>query len=197
MSIEAKPNSSLINLQIKNMVCPRCIRVVREELLKLGVTVHDVQLGEALVETNEIPFVAVEKVLTDNGFELLTDKEEQIVEKIKNIVIQLVRQDLETEPTMRNSDYIAQKIGMSYSSISKIFSRHETITLEKYTILQKLEHVKELLQYNQYTLSEIAYRMGYRSVQHLSNQFKKYLDISVTDYKNQQHLPRRPIDSVM
>ena len=179
------------------MVCPRCIRVVREELLKLGVTVYDVQLGEALVEINNADFIDIEEALIDNGFELLTDKEEQIVEKIKNIIIQLVRQDSETEPTMRNSDYIAQKIGMSYSSISKIFSRHETITLEKYTILQKLEHVKELLQYNQYTLSEIAYRMGYRSVQHLSNQFKKYLDISVTDYKNQQHLPRRPIDSVM
>lgn len=109
MSIEAKSDDNPIKLQIKNMVCPRCIRVVREELLKLGVTVYDVQLGEALVEINNADFIDIEEALIDNGFELLTDKEEQIVEKIKNIIIQLVRQDSETELTMRNSDYIAQK----------------------------------------------------------------------------------------
>lgn len=196
MNAQYQSDNHLVTLQIKNMVCPRCIRVVSEELSKLSITVHKVQLGEATVETNDVPQTAIEKVLLENGFELLNDKEEQIVEKIKNIAIQLARQDSETESMLRNSDHIAQQLGMSYSSISKLFSRHENITLEKYIILQKLEHVKELLQYNQYTLSEIAYKMGYRSVQHISNQFKKYMSMSVTDYKN-NHLPRKPIDSIM
>lgn len=195
MDTQHQPDNSLVTLQIKNMVCPRCIRVVSEELSKLSVTVHNVRLGEAIVETNNVPEAAIEKVLLENGFELLNDKEDQIVEKIKSISIQLARQDSETESMVRNSDYIAQQLGMSYSSISKLFSRHENITLEKYIIFQKLEHVKELLQYNQYTLSEIAYKMGYRSVQHLSNQFKKYINLSVTDYKS-KHLPRKPIDSI-
>ena len=195
MDTQHQTDNSLVTLQIKNMVCPRCIRVVSEELSKLSVTVHNVRLGEAIVETNNVPEAAIEKVLLENGFELLNDKEDQIVEKIKSISIQLARQDSETESMVRNSDYIAQQLGMSYSSISKLFSRHENITLEKYIIFQKLEHVKELLQYNQYTLSEIAYKMGYRSVQHLSNQFKKYINLSVTDYKS-KHLPRKPIDSI-
>ena len=138
MSIEAKSDDNPIKLQIKNMVCPRCIRVVREELLKLGVTVYDVQLGEALVEINNADFIDIEEALIDNGFELLTDKEEQIVEKIKNIIIQLVRQDSETEPTMRNSDYIAQKIGMSYSSISKIFFAPRNHNARKIHYLTKI-----------------------------------------------------------
>lgn len=186
----------LSTLLIKNMVCARCIRVVREELTEAGIVVHDVKLGEALVDTETLPSAyQLQQLLHDNGFELLADREEQMVERIKQVVISFVHQDNDSEPTMRNSDYIAQQLMMSYSSISKLFSRHEGITLEKYIIYQKLERVKELLQYNQMTLSEIAFQMGYRSVQHLSNQFKKYLDMSVTAYKN-QYLPRKPLDDV-
>lgn len=185
-------------LHIKNMVCQRCIKVVRDELTKIGIDVVDVQLG-AVIVNNFKSWKEVEVTLNDNGFRLLTNREEQVIERIKQVAIQLARRETSEAIHLRNSDWIARQIGMSYGNISKLFSQKEGLTLEKFLILQRLERVKELIQDNEYNLSQIAAQLGYQSVQHLSNQFKKYFNQSVSEYKMQLNaaVNRKPIDKIV
>ncbi len=184
-------------LHIKNMVCDRCIRVVREELAALGITVHGIALGEVAIDpVDDDTLQRIREVLLRNGFELLDDRRARIVEKIKTAVVELVYGDAERLAAVTLSDYIAGEVGMDYHYLSSLFSSHEGMTLEKFIIQQKIERVKELLTYGELTLSEIAYALGYSSVAHLSSQFKKVVGLSATDYKNLHINDRRPIDHV-
>jgi AraC-like DNA-binding protein len=181
------------------MVCGRCIKVVKEELEKLGLDVRSIVLGEVVINSivDEIQIEKIKKTLEDNGFELIEDRRAKVIEKIKLVILDLVRNDEEENPTEANfSDYIVEKIGLDYHYLSTLFSSVENITIEQYIILQKIERAKELLKYGELTLSEIAYKLGYSSVQHLSNQFKKVTGLTASQFKNMTENLRKPLDKL-
>lgn len=183
---------------IKNMVCNRCIKVVKEEIEKLGFEVQTINLGEVVVNTssNNINYIALKKSLEENGFELIDDKKAKAIEKVKNVVVELIHQQ-DGEPIHINfSDLIAERVGMDYNYLSSLFSSLENTTIERYIILQRIEKVKELLVYNELTLSEIAWKTGYSSVQHLSNQFKKITGLTPSHFKKIKENKRRALDQV-
>lgn len=172
-------------LRIKNMVCPRCIMAVEKTLEDLGYDVNDVELG--LVEFHEPISLEdrnkIEVKLVKLGFEILDDKKSQTVERIKNQIIELVSKDL-NDLTITLSEYLASKLQTEYNSLSQLFSTQESQTIEQFYILQKIEKVKELLVYDELSLSEIAYKMNYSSVAHLSTQFKKITGLTPTHFKD-------------
>jgi AraC family transcriptional regulator len=186
------------NLYIKNMVCDRCIRTVRDELTKLGMDVKDVQLG--IVRLGQAPSEKqqdeAEKVLRENGFELLRNKHTVLAEKIKAAVVTLVHYTEESLAKENLSEYLSHKFDLSYKHLSSLFSEHENMTIEKYYIYQKIERAKELLEYGEMNLSEIAYKLGYSSVQHFSTQFKKITGITPSQYTRQSDIGRVPLDSI-
>ncbi|MBP6672160.1 MAG: helix-turn-helix transcriptional regulator [Bacteroidetes bacterium] len=191
------------NIYVKNMVCDRCIRVVREEMLKLGHDVLSVELGEVVVgkELNETDSSRVRQMLESNGFELIEDKNMKLIESVKTAIIQFVHHQHEkSHLSMKSSEYISKKVGKDYHSLSTLFSSVENVTIEQYIIKQKIERVKELLKYEEWSLSEIAYSMDYSSVQHLSNQFKSVTGLTPTQFKKntpaRSSFRRIPLDKV-
>jgi len=184
-------------LLLKNMHCSCCIHLVRRVRDIDGVEVGDVRLGRVEVATdpNKVSWKKIETILASCGFEVIRDREKALVEEIKQAVIDLVHHST-YNAMVRNSDYLVERFGMSYPYISTLFSRHETVTLEKFTILQKVEKVKELIEYGDLTLSEIAYMMGYSSVQYLSTQFRSVTGQSVTEYRSAPGPGRSGIDAV-
>jgi AraC family transcriptional regulator len=191
---------STTTLHIRNMVCSRCIKVVGEELQNLGLDVRSISLGEATV-AGEIPKTLLENVksaLERNGFELIEDRRIRTIERIKLAVLKLVRSEsLENEFRGKYSDFIAREVGQEYAGLSSLFSSMESVTIEQYVILQKIERVKELLKYGELTLSEISYRLGYSSVQHLSNQFKKVTGLTPSGFRKMIQNTRKPLDRVV
>ena len=186
-------------LYVKNMVCPRCVKVVREELEKLDVVINSIVLGEVetKLQKEQLPIDKITKVLKDNGFELIDDSISRTVEKIKKIIISVIQEYEDENLTKINfPSQIASEINKEYSSLSSLFSKNEGITIEHYIILQKIEKVKEYLKYDELTLSEIAYKLGYSSVQHLSRQFKKNTGLTASEFKNNLSSQRKSIDSV-
>lgn len=181
------------HLAIKNMVCQRCVRVVKEELENLGLQVKAIDLGEATVTGKADP-EQIKQVLADAGFELLEDKKARQVEQIKNYIIQLI-QEPETR-SLNYSDLIAEHLGKDYHYLSQLFSASENVTIERYIILQKIEKVKEWLVYDELSLSEMAYKLGYSSVAHLSNQFKQLTGFTPTAFKKLKTHNRKPLDEV-
>lgn len=186
-------------LYIKNMVCNRCIKVVQAELEQLGLQVEHIKLGEVVLASEIGPetLSAIKSRLEENGFELLDDKRAQIVEKIKTVVIDIVRQIENEKPKVNFSQLIAERVGYDYNYLSTLFSSMESLTIEKYTILQRIERVKELLMYDEHTLSEIAYITGYSSVQHLSAQFKKVTGLTPKHFKQIKEDKRKGLDQVI
>ncbi len=186
-------------IYIKHMVSNRCIRTVNEELEKLGANVQMVELGKATIieGRKKINEKQLSEVLEANGFALIKDKEDQLVEQIKIAVIEWFYYGNNANTIIRNSDYLSDKLGLPYFHISKVFSDKTSTTLEKYIILVKIERVKELLSYDEMTLSEIAYMMGYSAVQYLSNQFKQVTGYTVTEYKTRKINDRKPLDTLL
>lgn len=186
-------------IHIKNMVCNRCIKVVREELENLGYQVNSVVLGEATIQSKDkINFDLINKVLTENGFELIDSRQSRIIEKIKITVIETIR-DM-AEGKLKNisfTDLLQENLNLSYQYLSTLFSSLEGITIEKYIILQKIEKVKELIVYDELSFSEIAYRLGYSSVQHLSSQFKKITGLTPSHFKKIKSFKRNPLDKII
>ncbi len=184
-------------IMVKNMVCNCCIRIIRMELEAIGVEVPEIRLGEICIafDPTEIPFNQIEKCLNTNGFEIVEDKDKVLLEQVKHAVIDLVHHST-FNAMVRNSDYLVERFGVSYQYLSNLFSKTEGTTLEKYIIAQKIEKAKELIQAGDLTLSEIAYMMGYSSVQYLSTQFKSVTGISVSDYKRDPSPNRKSIDSL-
>jgi AraC family transcriptional regulator len=187
-----------MTLFIRNMVCDRCIRVVREELEKLGLKTKRIELGEAeIVDTKRIDLGKIQKVLQQNGFELIEDKKVRIIERVKLAVLRIIQQDQRIAPLKLNySEYLARELGHDYHYLSSLFSSLENITIEQFIILQKIERVKELLKYGELTLSEIAFALGYSSVQHLSSQFKKITGFTPSTFKDLKKGFRKPLDHV-
>ncbi|MBE9467320.1 MAG: helix-turn-helix transcriptional regulator [Bacteroidetes bacterium] len=185
-------------LYIKNMVCNRCIKVVKEEFEKLGIKIEEIELGKVKVpeklENNQL--LNIREVLNRNGFELIDDKKSKIIDRIKTLIIERIHHTKDIAESINSSDFISREIGYEYSYLSKLFSSVEGITIEKYIINQKLEKTKELLVYNELSLSEISYQLGYSSVQHLSNQFKKTTGLTPSHFKNLKENKRKPLDEV-
>lgn len=198
------PASSTV-LFVKNMVCDRCIRVVREELVGLGFDVRRVELGEAELggAVSDTERTQIREHLAQNGFELIEDKNARIIEAIKTAIITLVHHhDGGTPMTMKYSDYLASEIGRDYHALSVLFSSVENMTIEQYIIRQKIERVKELMKYGDQTLSEIAALLNYSSVQHLSNQFKSVTGMTPSRFKelSTKRAPvarRLPLDKII
>ncbi len=199
MANEQFPDTGTSKLLIKNMVCNRCIKVVKEELEKLGLDVRSIVLGEVVVngKYDVLPVERIKAVLEQNGFELIEDKRAKLIEQIKLVILELARNHAGSDAEdIKYSDYIVKNIGMDYHYLSGLFSSVENITIEQYIILQKIERAKELLKYGELTLSEIAYKLGYSSVQHLSNQFKKVTGLTASQFKNMTENIRKPLDKV-
>lgn len=181
------------------MVCDRCIKVVHEELEKLGYKTESVILGEAkiLSDKKEFGINKIRMVLEENGFELIDDKQAKLIEEIKISLIDLIHKNPVNElEKLSLSKFLSEKFHHSYQHISSLFSSKEGITIEKYFINQKIEKAKELLVYDELTLSEISYRLGYSSVQHLSNQFKKTTGFTPSEFKRLRNRNRLPIDKI-
>ena len=188
-----------MKLHIKNMVCDRCKKVVRDELGKLGISLNRVELGE--VETEKEleadKLRAVKQMLESNGFALLDDKKDTLVEHIRTLIIEEVQYLKGHKPTQMNfSDYLSQKTGYEYSYISNLFSTETGQPIEQYIIAQKVEKIKEWLSYNELSLSEMAWRLSYSSTAHLSNQFKKVTGITPGEFKKSNSLARKTLDKV-
>lgn len=179
------------------MVCARCEMAVKTELDKMEISFSSVKLGEVELqkELAEIQKKDFEKNLKQLGFELLDDKVSQIIEQIKNRIIELVYYSNE-QPKVNLSTFLADDLHQDYSVLSKLFSENEAVTIEHYFIAQKIERVKELLVYDELTLSEIAYQLNYSNVAHLSNQFKKTIGITPTQFKKLKDKTRIQIDAL-
>jgi len=182
------------------MVSARCIRILHLEFEKLpAVTVNQIYLGSADIDfdSNKITILKIDKILRESGFERIIDKDLQIAEQIKVAVLEMIYYGNNLNTIIRNSDYLSDKLGHSYAHLSKVFSEKTGSTLEKYIILVRIERVKELISYGELTLSEIAYMMGYSSVQYLSNQFKQVTGYSVSEYKTLPNKPRKALDKLL
>lgn len=179
------------------MVCPRCIMAVEQILADQKIKPEYVRLGEVGVSKNlkgkeiEVFSEALQKV----GFELLDDVKTQLIDKVKTLLIEKVQNE-NIEDHFSLNKYLTRRIYKDYSSVSKLFSQIEGITMEQFFILQKIEKIKERLIYNELSLGEIAVSLGYSSVQHLSGQFKKITGMTPTQFKSLGTLHRKPIDGI-
>ncbi|HEV3327220.1 MAG TPA: AraC family transcriptional regulator [Puia sp.] len=186
-----------MKLFIKNMVSLRCKLVVGDELKKLGFETLAVDLGQ--VEIKETPSAGqldqIRLALEKLGFELLRDKKDILVQRIKNIIVELVYYP--SEPLILNlSVYLSNKLDHDYTYLSNLFSEQSGVTIEKFYIYHKIERVKELLSDGKLTLTEIAFELQYSSVAHLSNQFKKVTGLTPSQFKQGKHNTRSPLENL-
>ncbi len=180
------------------MVCQCCLRLVRENLEKAGVQVEEIGPGKARIRFAEtkISREDIRKVLQELGMDLINSRNSQLVEEIKQAVIELIHQMNNVDSMVRKAEYLVEKTGLSYTYLSRIFSNHEPVTLEKYIILHKIERIKELIDQDEFTLSEIAYMMDYSSVQYLSSQFKSLTGMTVTGYKESDRSSKKSLENL-
>lgn len=187
-------------LHIKNMVCDRCKLVVRQELEKAGLKPEKVALGEITVQGEIHPDVLgkLDKSLLDLGFERIDDKKARLIENIKRTVIELIHHGDPGNRKLNWSDILSDQLHYEYNYLSTLFSSVEGITLEQYIIRQKIERAKELLFYDELTLSEIADKLGYSSVAHLSAQFKKITGFTPSELKKSREIDksRKSLDQI-
>lgn len=186
-----------MTIYIKNMVCNRCKIAVRSTFEELGLHPVQVELGEVELQENNISAVKEELIeeLQSVGFDLLDNKRTQTIEKVKNLIIDLVH-NKDNDIEINLSEYLSKELHRDYSSLSNLFSEIEGITIEKYYILQKIERVKELLVYDELNLSEIAFKLNYSSTAYLSNQFKKVTGSTPSHFKKIREDKRKPLDEV-
>lgn len=186
-----------MKLYIKNMVCNRCKMVVKSELEKFGLHPITVELGEVEIieelDKNQKEQLNAELQLL--GFDIIEDKKSRLIEKIKIAVVEMVHY-ADTKQKTNFSVYISEQLMQDYNYLSSRFSEEEGITIEQYIIAQKIERVKELLVYNELTLSEIAFHLNYSSVSHLSKQFKKVTGQTPSQFKELKEKKRMPIEEL-
>jgi AraC-like DNA-binding protein len=186
-----------MKLYIKYMVSLRCKMVVKSELEKLGLNCSTVELGfvDVKEEITKDQLEEFSKNLKKSGLELLDDKKNILVEKIKSVIIEMIHYSDEV-PKVNDSDYISEKLNYDYTYLSNTFSEVKGITIQQYIILHKIEKVKELLIYDELTLTEIAHRLHYSSVAHLSNQFKKVTGLTPTYFKELKEVRQRNLEDL-
>ena len=188
----------MAKLHIKNMVCDRCLQTVERILSNEGLTILNLKLGEVIVEQDdhEINKDRLEWQLRDVGFELIYDKNEQLVALTKAAMIRLLDRLEEGEHQFKISVMLSEELNLNYQQISRTFSELTGDTVEKYFLKLKVERVKELITYDELTLSEIAWKLGYSSVQHLSMQFKQITGITVREFKSPENEDRTKLDKL-
>jgi AraC-like DNA-binding protein len=173
--------------------------MVKAELLKLGLHYVNVDLGEVeIMETiSQIQREQMKIALLRTGLELMDDKKSMLIEKIKNVIVELIHYSDDKEPLSINfSNFLSEKLGYDYTYLANLFSEVQGITIEKFIITHKIERVKELLVYNELNLTEIAYKLHYSSVAHLSNQFKKVTGLTPSYFKQMKNKRNRTLDNV-
>ncbi|SDI54036.1 helix-turn-helix domain-containing protein [Winogradskyella thalassocola] len=181
-------------LIIKNMVCARCKSTIVDLLERHGLDIESIALGKVVVKQDFNPkYDVIKSELKDLGFELIEDESKALIELIKVLVIQFISENT-SEPIISK---ITQAIGKNDSAISKLFSKSEGLTLEKYIINLKIEKVKEYIQLNQLNFSEIAYQLNYNNSSHLAKQFKSVTGMSMTHYKKLQDWDRKALDQIV
>lgn len=182
---------------IKNMVCNRCILVISQVLKGLKFTPLKIELGKAIVQEplEARDREAIKEALGVYGFELIDDKRQRIIEQIRTAVIELVHYE-DNLSKLKLSEYLKEKCHYDYSFLSKLFSEVNGISIEKYYIAQKVERVKELLAYNELSISEISFMLQYSSVAHLSSQFRTVTGMSPSEFKRLKTPGREPLDKV-
>ncbi len=186
-----------MRLHIRNMVCNRCKMVVQAELERLGFKPLVMELGEVTLDRDlsDAEKGKIDDHLQQFGFALIDDRKSKTIERIKTLIVDLV-QHHNSELKTNLSDYLSEQLRQDYSHLTTLFSEVEGTTIEKYYIAQRIEKVKELLVYDEMTLSEIAYTLNYSSVAHLSNQFKKVTGLTPSHFKHIRDEKRKPLDEV-
>lgn len=183
-------------IHIKNMVCPRCVKVVRDELTEAGFNVETVELGSAVINDENIDKKLLEKILSENGFELLEEKSARLVNEIKLFVIDYIRNGKIEDDSIKLSTRLEERFGREYGYLSHLFSISENSTLEKFIISQKIELVKEWLVYDELSLSEMCWKLGYKNVSYLSSQFRQITGFSPSEFKKLKDHNRKTLDSL-
>ncbi len=185
-------------LHIKNMVCHRCIMAVDHALRTLNLHPLSVELGIAVIAEELTPDLRmrIKETLETLEFELIDDRRIQTVQQMKDLIVKLVHYSTNEIIHTNLSNYLAHTIGKNYGTLSKMFSEVTGTTVEKYFIAQKIERAKELLTYNELTLSEIAYLLGYSSTAYLSAQFKSMTGLTPTQFKQKKEKHRRALDEL-
>ena len=184
-------------LHIKNMVCPRCIMVVRSTLEKHGAEAVKVELGDArFLAQPDFSLQAIERDLNALGFQILKDPEEQLTEQIRLKVLEYLRLSEDKVPQITLSAFLTESLHKNYTALSKHFARQFGQTIETYSIHCRIERVKELLHDSELNVSQIADKLNYSSVHYLSGQFKKVTGISISEFKNSQKGSRTSLDKV-
>ncbi|MBC8986469.1 helix-turn-helix transcriptional regulator [Pedobacter sp. N36a] len=185
-------------LYVKNMVCDRCVMIVRQQLEQLHFEVKDITLGKVLVapDPTSAQLQDISATMELLGFELMDKEKDQLVEQVKNKVIELVHHSDLNEVHQSLISIIADRLDKDYAYLSRLFSDVEGLTIERYIIQQKIEKVKELLEYGELNLNEISYKMGYSSSAHLSAQFKSVTGLSPSKYKSSSLNKRKPLDKI-
>lgn len=186
-----------MKLYIKYMVSLRCKMMVKEELKKLGLHFIVVELGEIDIMENLNPEQrrALKTGLLQSGLELMDDKKAVLIERIKNVIIEMVHYSDEL-PKTNYSDYISEKLNHDYTYLSNVFSEVKGITIQQFIIIHKIERAKELMLYDELNLTEISYKLNYSSVAHLSNQFKKVTGLTPSHFKALKDKRRNPIEEI-
>lgn len=184
-------------LYIKNMVCDRCKTAVRQALEGIGLTPDSVELGISHVteRLDDRKLAEVRGALRQLGFELLENRQKQTIDRMKSAIIELVHYN-DNRSDVNLSTYLADKLGADYSSLSKLFSESTGMTVERYLILQKVERVKELIFYDELSLSEIAVKMNYSSVGYLSTQFKNVTGMTPTQFRAMRKKELKELDKI-
>jgi AraC-like DNA-binding protein len=186
-----------MKLLIKNMVSSRCKMAVLEVFKKFNLQATIIDLGEVEVRGNISMELKshLKNELIKKGFDLIEGRKEMLVEKIKNVIIELVHHG-DGLTKFKFSVYLHQKMNYDYAYLANVFSEKQGITIEKFLISHKIERVKELILYGEYNITEIAWKMNYSSVAHLSNQFKKYTGLTPSCFKQQRSLKRNALDEI-
>lgn len=174
-----------MTLHIKNMVCLHCIMALKQLLKELDVSYHHIELGAIILneKLSKEKLAELSAGLNTLGLALIDDRRSRIIEKIKTTIIKLLHADDEEKQNLNISSILSAALNYDYNYLSSLFSESEGITIEKFVIAQRIDRVKELLVYDELTLSEIAYKLGYTSTAHLSNQFKKITGLTPSYFK--------------
>lgn len=185
-------------INIKNMVCPRCIEAVTKIMDENNYEITSIKLGEVVIKENldESQLGLLGDSLSNGGFELLSDRKSKIVNQLKSEIIKMIHYDDDLGSSAKISNRLSSNLGTDYSYLSKLFSEVEGLTIERYVILQKVERIKELLVYNELSISEIAYKMNYSSSQHLSRQFKSTTGLTPSEFKTTTSSRRKSLDKI-
>lgn len=185
-----------LELHIKNMVCSRCSLVIETALVALGLEINKVELGRAeVVRNGDHPTLKeIEKELNRFNFGLIEDNDAILSEGVKHSLLDLLEKEEVEDISLSN--YLSKRLAKSYATLSRTFSKHEGITIEKFFIRMKIEKAKEQVEYGVLSFSEIAYKLGYKNLQHLSRQFKQITGMSMSEYQKLGLVDREGLDGV-